>query len=278
MSWIVKLCLLNSNSTLHTPLSTLSIGSRILIIIKHCLEGKIILISYIIQFISGKLEFYEIAIYVCALAFIVICCFPVHESAHAWMASKLGDDTGRLSGRISLSPKAHLDLFGTLMIVLFGFGYAKPVPVNIRNFPPKKRKLYFALVAVAGPVSNLILAIFFSLLKNATNAIYVNVSAFPESIAIAAYTFFAYASMINVSLAVFNFIPIPPLDGSRVLTAILPDRIYYKIMQYERYSMYILFAIIFICDRLNFSPLSTLTSWVCTGIDFICRLPFAAFL
>lgn len=234
------------------------------------------MITTLFEFLSGDVDIATIVVNICVLAFVVICCFPVHESAHAWMANRLGDATGRLSGRISLNPAAHLDLIGTLMIVAFGFGYAKPVPVNINNFPPKKRKLYFGLTALAGPVSNILLTVIFLLCKNVVNVLYVR-TGIPENLATAAYTFFRYAASVNIALAVFNLIPIPPLDGSRVLTAVLPDRIYYKLLRYERYSMMALFVLIFVFDRIGFSPVSLLSEFIYKGLNYVCTLPFKMF-
>ena len=234
------------------------------------------MLSSLIQAItSGESVGLTLVVQLCALVFIAACCFPIHESAHAWMAERLGDPTGRLSGRITLNPLAHLDLFGTIMMLVFGFGYAKPVPVNIRNFPADKRKLYFGLTAVAGPISNLLLAAVFSLLCWTMKAVIVKTGNTGNAMLAAVY-FFDSASYINVALAVFNLIPVPPLDGSRVLTAVLPDRIYYRIMQYERYSMIALFALIFLFNRIGFSPISLLAGLVSNAIDALTGLPFAA--
>jgi len=196
--------------------------------------------------------------------FVIICCFPVHECAHAWMANRLGDPTARRMGRISLNPLKHLDLWGTVMIFLFGVGYAKPVPVNIRNF--KKPKAYFALTAVAGPVSNLIMAVIVMVI---CRFVYTGVSG---EAGYQAARFLIYAAYINLSLAVFNLIPIPPLDGSRVVTAVLPDRAYNSLLRYERYSMLILFVILILFSRIGISPISGITRAVFNALARIIGL------
>ena len=212
----------------------------------------------------------EVIISLMASVFVIFCTLPIHEYAHALVATKLGDDTARLRGRLTIAPLAHIDPLGAIMILLVGFGYAKPVPVNPRNF--KNPKAGMALTALAGPMSNIIMALVFMLLTNAINIVYYRTGVV---FAYAAATFFSSAAMINVSLAVFNLLPIPPLDGSRIVNLIIPSKYYFKIMQYERYIILGVFLLIFL-GVLDI-PLSFLTSLVMKLITFIAGLPFAAF-
>lgn len=200
-----------------------------------------------------------------ASVFVVFCTMPVHECAHAFVANKLGDGTARLSGRMTLNPMKHIDPIGALMIILVGFGYAKPVPVNPRNF--KNPKAGMALTALAGPVSNLLMAAIFILLKNI-----VGVLPAANVLATALYLFFTYAAIINIGLAVFNLIPIPPLDGSRVLQLLIPSKYYYKFLQYERYIVLIVFALLFfgVLSR----PLAYLETVIFNGLDYVIGYPF----
>lgn len=202
--------------------------------------------------------------------FVVFCTLPIHEYAHALVATKLGDDTARLKGRLTIAPLAHIDLLGALMIFLVGFGYAKPVPVNPRKF--KNPRAGMALTALAGPASNIIMALFFMILSNAS---FVALDKSGALIAQVSMLFFSYAATINVSLAVFNLIPIPPLDGSRIANLLIPSKYYFKIMQYERYIIIGVFALIFfgILDR----PLSFLTGIVMQAVNFVAGLPFRMF-
>ncbi len=209
----------------------------------------------------------ELIISLCARVFIIFCVLPIHEFAHGYVANKLGDPTARLSGRLTLNPLAHIDPLGSLMIILVGFGYAKAVPVNIANFKIGKRKRYMAITAIAGPVSNLIMAFIFMFLYC---LIYYKFAVSELMVYIA--LFFMYAAMVNISLAVFNLIPIPPLDGSRILSAVLPDRTYYKLMQYERYIVLGVFALIFL--GVLDTPLAIITSYIQRIILGICSAPF----
>ncbi|MBQ7047026.1 MAG: site-2 protease family protein [Oscillospiraceae bacterium] len=203
--------------------------------------------------------------------FVVFCTMPVHEYAHAFVATKLGDQTPRLSGRLTLNPLAHIDIMGALMILLFRFGYAKPVPVNPRNFKDPKKGM--ALTAAAGPISNLIMSVFFILLANIACVIYSKTGGF--IVAEVSLLFFFYAASINVYLAVFNLLPIPPLDGSRILGLILPSKIYYKVMQYERYIVLAVFALILF--GVLSGPLSFVSNKLFYGIAWLVSLPFGEY-
>ncbi len=204
-------------------------------------------------------------------AFVVFCTLPIHEYAHALVATKLGDHTARLSGRLTLSPLAHIDIFGALMIFISGVGYAKPVPVNMYNLKTKNKKLGMALVALAGPVSNLIMAAFFMLLNNICSVIYVH-TAMPELLATIIAYFLYFAASINVSLAVFNLIPVPPLDGSRILFALIPDKYYYTIMKYERQIMIVM--LVLLLTGVFSTPISLLSDLIYNGLNALISLPF----
>ncbi len=166
---------------------------------------------------------------------ILLIAFPIHECAHALVAKWLGDNTAEKQGRITLNPIKHLDLWGTILMLFAGFGWAKPVPINPNNF--KKRKLGMALSSLAGPVSNLILAYIAMILSKIL--LYTETS---EELSIICIN----AMLINVALAVFNLVPVPPLDGSRILLLILPEKLYFKVMKYENIIFIILFAIIWL--------------------------------
>ncbi len=163
----------------------------------------------------------------------VLIALSFHEFAHAWVADKLGDPTPRYTGRLTLNPLAHLDILGTIMLLFFRFGWAKPVMVNPSNFRKPSRDM--ALVAVAGPAMNFILAFFFALPFR-----------FGIHLGWATERFFFNALIINIALMVFNLIPLPPLDGSRIIGFFLPPRVEFYYRRIERYGMIILLILIWL--------------------------------
>jgi Zn-dependent protease len=173
-------------------------------------------------------------------AVIMLISFPVHECAHAFAAYKMGDSTAREQGRLTLNPLKHLDLFGTILMLFAGFGWAKPVPINPRNF--RNPKLGFAVSSLAGPLSNILLAyIFMVLFRIAADMTYGRTLS-------TGGTLFVYALqeavIINVTLGVFNMLPIPPLDGSRIFSIVLPEKQYFAIMKFEGLIFIVLIVLI----------------------------------
>ena len=170
----------------------------------------------------------------------------IHEFAHALAAHKLGDDTAKYMGRLTVNPIKHLDPIGALCMVFFRFGWAKPVPINPRNFKNPKRD--FAISALAGPLSNLIIAFFSAFLYLTSYAIAKDIT-FENNLTLEIVQnmldFIFIFHRINVGLAIFNMIPISPLDGSRILNAVLPPKLYFKIMKYERTIYFILIGWLF---------------------------------
>lgn len=161
-----------------------------------------------------------------------------HELAHGWVSGKLGDPTPKMQGRMTLNPLAHLDLVGTLLMVLTGFGWAKPVQVNPMYY--KDRKKGMALVALAGPLANLIMA-FAGFIIGVLLAKIVSGISYPVASFIMQIT--ALFTIRNLQFMVFNLIPLPPLDGAKVLGVFLPDRTYYTMLQYEQYCIIILMVL-----------------------------------
>lgn len=182
-------------------------------------------------------------IYYVLSAVAVLITLTVHEYAHGYAAYKLGDDTAKSCGRLTLNPIKHLDPFGAVCMVLFHIGWAKPVPINPRNFKNPKRD--FAISSLAGPLSNIVMAFFgafvyllsFALLKNVKFT-----SEFLFALASNFLTFLFVFHSVNIGIAIFNLIPIPPLDGSRILNVVLPPQKYFSVMKYERYFYYGLLA------------------------------------
>lgn len=215
--------------------------------------------------LRGGINITEALAFIISSLIVVFLTLPVHEFAHGFVATKLGDPTPKWQGRLTLNPLMHIDWLGALCILVFGFGWAKPVSVDMRNF--KRPKTDMALVAAAGPVANLLLALISLIIANLIAL--VNTS-FQIIFYIELICYFV--AQINVYLAVFNLIPVPPLDGSRILSVFLPKRTYYKIMQYERYIVIAVFVLIYtgVLSR----PLSAISSAVMSLLSNIASLPF----
>lgn len=180
-------------------------------------------------------------------------CITLHELSHGYVAYRLGDDTAKRAGRLTLNPIRHLDPVGLLMMLVFRVGWAKPVPVNMYRFKNPKRGM--AITALAGPVSNVLITLVFLLLYG---ALYVPLRGssvggyFLEMIELTAY--------MSLGLAAFNLIPLPPLDGSKVLFALMSDESYYKLMRYERYGTIIM--ILLVATGVLGKPLDTAVEWL----------------
>lgn len=157
-------------------------------------------------------------------------CITLHELSHGLVAYRLGDPTAKMAGRLTLNPIKHLDVFGLLMMVVAKVGWAKAVPVDMRNFKNPRRDM--AITALAGPLSNLIIA----LVACGGCSLLYHIAPMNRT-TLLALSFFANVALLSVGLGLFNLIPISPLDGSKVLFAVLPDKIYYTILRYERYVM-----------------------------------------
>lgn len=172
---------------------------------------------------------------------IIFLAITVHECAHGYVAYLLGDRTAKMYGRLSLNPMRHMDLMGALCMLLFGFGWAKPVPVNPQYF--KNPKGGMSLVGLAGPLSNFFMALVFSVLYGLLFRFFGTSTSFVFEFF---ENLFAVGIMLNIGLGIFNLIPFPPLDGSKILAFFLPNRWYYKLMEYERYAMPVLMLLLFL--------------------------------
>ncbi len=165
-------------------------------------------------------------------------CITLHEMGHGFVAYLLGDDTAKNAGRLTLNPLKHIDPFGLLMLITAHVGWAKPVPVDMRHFQNPKRGM--AITALAGPGVNIVITVVFLFLYGL---------AFPfatragTTLSLTLAELLLVTAHLSLGLALFNLLPIPPLDGSKVLFSVIPDESYYRLMRYERYGMLLLFAL-----------------------------------
>lgn len=169
----------------------------------------------------------------------VFLCLTVHETCHGLAACALGDPTAKRMQRLSLNPLHHIDWLGLASMVICGFGWAKPVPVDMRCF--KKPRLGMAFTALAGPVSNFLLALLLLFAASLLSAL-----APVNAVVAGLFSFCASTAVLSIGLGLFNLVPIPPLDGSKVLFSILPEKAYYTLMRYERYGMAVLLLLVWL--------------------------------
>lgn len=193
-------------------------------------------------------------------------CITLHELSHGYVAYLLGDNTAKNAGRLTLNPLKHIDIMGLVMMVVFKVGWAKPVPVNMYNFKNPKRGM--AVTALAGPISNLLIGVVFLFLYGLLYSALADGSSFQKEI----LDMVEVTAYLSVGLAVFNIIPIPPLDGSKVLFSALSDDTYYKLMRYEQFGMIALLALV--ATGVLGKPLNTAISYVFNKMFFIAQFGY----
>lgn len=238
----------------------------------------------LIQLIRQGFDIFSVLIYIFSVLLIIFLINPLHECAHGLAAYKLGDRTAKNMGRLTLNPIAHIDYVGSLMMLIIGFGWAKPVPVNFNNF--KKPRLGMFITALAGPLSNLLAAVLGGVIYNTINTVlvkngdliyyqgelYYNIGYDPGAMKYV-FMFLTFFIMINICLAVFNLLPIPPLDGSKILMSFLPNRIIFKMQRYEMYISIALFVLVVSGGAANL--LYPVQEWLFDGILDLTALPFS---
>ena len=193
-------------------------------------------------------------------ALAVLITLTVHEYAHAFAAYKMGDPTAKNLGRLTLNPIKHLDPVGAICMIFFHFGWAKPVPINARNFKNPRRG--FAISALAGPLINLMISFFAAPVFLIFQKALINLLArstpaeFAFNVTYNAMQFFYIFHVVNLGIAIFNLIPVPPLDGSRILGLLLPPKHYFAIMRHERTIYYVLIGWLLIGNIISDAALS----------------------
>jgi Zn-dependent protease len=224
-----------------------------------------------VDFLNGLLRFpaQDIPFIFLALVF----AFTLHEFAHAYAADKFGDPTPRSMGRVTLNPRVHLDVLGTILIFIVGFGWAKPVLINRTNF--KKPRLMGIIVSIAGPLSNLLIAfvgIFIAYLLGHFGLFDKMNFGVHEAI----NRFFGYLISLNVMLFLFNLLPLPPLDGYRIVQDLLPLEQRIKLQQYEQWAVYLFLLMVFLPPLYNV-VLGPIFSWQKPIITFMLHIVYAIF-
>ncbi len=200
-----------------------------------------------------------------ARCIVLVAIIPLHECAHGLVANRLGDPTAKNQGRLTLNPIKHFDPIGSVLMLLTGFGWAKAVPVNPRYF--KKPKTGMAVTALAGPLSNLIFGFILLIVYRLVYGFFAPAAAAasaPVQALFLGVTEILWAMFsINISLAVFNLLPVPPLDGSRIVSILLPDKVYFTVMQYERYIFLVMAVLLY---------LGVFSTPLGYGVQFVVRL------
>lgn len=214
-------------------------------------------------------NFFSVITYIMSCLITIFLVLPLHECAHGFVAVKLGDDTPKHQGRLTLNPLAHIDYVGAILLLLVGFGWAKPVQINPRRF--KNPKAGMAISALAGPMSNLLAAVAAGLLYNGLLALVLNTGGDTTGVLVYVLMFFQFLIMVNIGIAVFNFIPIPPLDGSKILMGFLPDKVNFWIMQNQMTISIILIVLVFSVGSFILNPIE---DWLFDKILLLTHLPF----
>lgn len=221
---------------------------------------------------SSLSEFFEhmdwwglVSLLVSAVA--ALACITFHELSHGYVAWRLGDPTAKNAGRLTLNPIKHIDIFGLVMMIVAKVGWAKPVPVDMRYFKHPKRGM--AITALAGPLSNFLMALFALSLCSLVGRF-----APPRPAVLVILCLLCNVAILSVGLGIFNLIPISPLDGSKILFSLLPDKQYYTILRYERYVMLLL--IVLTMAGVFQKPLSFLIVNVLRGLCAVTRFPLEA--
>jgi len=207
---------------------------------------------------------------------VIMIAFTVHEFAHAYFAYKFGDNTAYDAGRVTLNPRVHLDIFGTILLLIAGFGWAKPVPVNRGRF--KYPRLMGIIVSAVGPLSNLVIAAIGILAMYVLNETGLLAASSP-GVYKAIIHFFNYLISINVMLLIFNLIPLPPLDGYRIIQDLVPVKVRIKMDQHVQWAMFIFLLIVFIppLRAVTIAPLFSNSSYIIWWLQSFFELFFSPY-